>query len=424
MSDKVKLFSLCMVLFIDAIGSGLILPILPELFLNQDYGLLLGYGFQHTSLIYGITLAVFPLASLFGKYLLGALSDHFGRKKTILAGLSIILLSYLLSIVAIVIDSVPLFLLARFITGFGAGTYTAVYAMISDVSKTLDSKMTNFKWPALATVLGFIVGPILGGTSSIADGPLSLIIPFGVGLMLTLLNILKAKSSLIETLKTNPNSNISLVTFINESYHYLLNIRHNPSVTLLLSSYFFLQLAIGLYVQSISLYLAKVHHFTSQQISFFYVIMGCAILLNTVLIQKRLQDKSSPQEILVGISLFGAVVFVLLEVSRVMLNDNIVLLFAGSFFIYLLLNLSINIYTATLSQYSPRSEQGKLISLAGQTYSLTWFIASLLGGVMVINKAFLLFCSIFLVFSLFFIIRFKHLENISSRAVAAEKYRQ
>ncbi|WP_221937507.1 MFS transporter [Shewanella psychropiezotolerans] len=273
-NNKAKLFSLCMVLFIDAIGSGLILPILPELFFNPEYGLLQGYAFHNTNVIYGITLAVFPLASLFGKYLFGALSDHVGRKKTIIAGLSIILLSYLLSIIAIMIDSIPLFILARFITGFGAGTYTAVYAMIADMSKTIERKMTNFKWPALATVLGFIVGPILGGASGIAHGQLSLVIPFAIGFILTLLNIFKAKASLEENVVVQGSHHFSPLFFFKESYHYLLSIKNKKLIKYLLGSYLVFQFAIGLYIQSISLYLSEYCHFTTNQIGFFYVVMG------------------------------------------------------------------------------------------------------------------------------------------------------
>ncbi|EDI1354968.1 MFS transporter, partial [Salmonella enterica] len=199
MKDKVKLFYLCMVLFIDAIGSGLVLPILPELYLNRQYGLLKGGDPHYTNIIYGVTLALFPLASLFGKYFFGALSDHFGRKKTIIVGLGLTLLSYLLSMVAVLLNNVWLFIFARFVTGFGTGTYTAVFAMIADVSKTLESKLNNFKWPALATVLGFIIGPILGGSFGFSHGQMAFIIPFVIGFLLTLVNIYRAKTSLDET---------------------------------------------------------------------------------------------------------------------------------------------------------------------------------------------------------------------------------
>lgn len=407
MKDKVKLFYLCMVLFIDAIGSGLVLPILPELYLNRQYGLLKGGDPHYTNIIYGVTLALFPLASLFGKYFFGALSDHFGRKKTIIVGLGLTLLSYLLSMVAVLLNNVWLFIFARFVTGFGTGTYTAVFAMIADVSKTLESKLNNFKWPALATVLGFIIGPILGGSFGFSHGQMAFIIPFVIGFLLTLVNIYKAKTSLDETFVIQGDSSFNTFFYLKTSYNYLLSLRYDRPKKLLLASYLGFQFAIGLYIQSISLYLAEFHHFTPHQMSLFYVVMGGGILFNTLFLQNALQKLAKPLLLITGLLLAGVATFFIPWISRILLGDNLLVFFIVSFVVYILVNLGMNIYTALLSERSSSSEQGKIISLTGQAYSLTWFVASMLVGVVKMNTSLLPLCMASIIISVFFMLRFR-----------------
>jgi DHA1 family tetracycline resistance protein-like MFS transporter len=107
MGHKVKyLFPLCLVLFIDSIGTGLALPILPELFLNSQYGLVSGYNSSISNFLYGLSLAVVPLSSLIGLSFFGALSDVHGRKSMIIVGLIGIFISYLISILSVLFGSI------------------------------------------------------------------------------------------------------------------------------------------------------------------------------------------------------------------------------------------------------------------------------------------------------------------------------
>src|SRR3989339_1666724 len=111
------LFSICLLVFIDAIGLGLIIPILPSLFLNKSIGLMGGLNNNLSNLFYGIAIALYPLASIFGMPILGMVSDIIGRKTTLLYGLIGLLIGYIASIFAILSHNVWLFFLARIIAG-------------------------------------------------------------------------------------------------------------------------------------------------------------------------------------------------------------------------------------------------------------------------------------------------------------------
>lgn len=59
--NKKILFSLCLLIFVDAIGAGLIFPIMPELFLNSEYGFKVN-SFLSSNILYGLSFGLFPLA--------------------------------------------------------------------------------------------------------------------------------------------------------------------------------------------------------------------------------------------------------------------------------------------------------------------------------------------------------------------------
>jgi MFS family permease len=118
MNPKYKiLFPLCLVLFIDAIGASVVFPILPELFLNTHYGLIKDMGVHSRNLLFGLTMGVFPLVTLFGMPVFGVFSDRYGRKNLIFIGLLGVVLSYALSIVALFSHSLIVFVIGRIVGG-------------------------------------------------------------------------------------------------------------------------------------------------------------------------------------------------------------------------------------------------------------------------------------------------------------------
>ena len=88
---------LFLLLFIDGMGLGLVLPILNAVIINDG-----GFFDANTSvalrnLLYGITLGIFMLGWFFGAAILGDLSDRIGRKKALIICLLGAFLSYFIS---------------------------------------------------------------------------------------------------------------------------------------------------------------------------------------------------------------------------------------------------------------------------------------------------------------------------------------
>lgn len=141
-------------IFIDAIGFGLIMPVLPQLLM--DVGRFDISGATEIGAWIGLSMAV---ASFFAAPVLGNLSDAYGRRPVLLIALFGLAIDYLLLAFA---QTLPLVLLARVLTGLFGGSYAPAQASIADVTAPEDRAKTFGKVSA-AFGVGFVAGPALGG---------------------------------------------------------------------------------------------------------------------------------------------------------------------------------------------------------------------------------------------------------------------
>lgn len=142
------------VIFIDALGMSIIIPIMPSLL-----GELTGQTVAESAVIGGVLTAVYALNQFLFGPIVGALSDRFGRRPLILASLSALVIDYLLMAVA---WNVWLLFLGRFLAGLAGASYTVATAYIADVSEK-SKRSENFGLVGAAFGIGFIIGPVLGG---------------------------------------------------------------------------------------------------------------------------------------------------------------------------------------------------------------------------------------------------------------------
>ena len=162
---------------IDAIGVGLIIPILPSLLRR-----LAGGG--STALHYGALVSTFALMQFLFAPLLGAASDRFGRRPVLLLSLLGGATDYLLTGFA---PSLWLLYVARAIGGITAANMAVISATIADVTPEGDRARRYGQLNAVMGI-GWILGPILGGTL----GQLWLVLPFLLAAGLNGLNLLLA----------------------------------------------------------------------------------------------------------------------------------------------------------------------------------------------------------------------------------------
>jgi MFS transporter, DHA1 family, tetracycline resistance protein len=162
------------VVFIDVLGIGLAMPVLPMLV--GDYT----PSRELQAYWYGVLVVVYGLMQFFCAPLLGALSDRFGRRPVILASIFGLGLHYLLLAVA---PSLGFMLFARVIGGVTGASFSVASAYASDISSA-EGRAKSFGLIGAAFGLGFIFGPMLGGLL----GSIDLHLPFYVAAGLSLLN--------------------------------------------------------------------------------------------------------------------------------------------------------------------------------------------------------------------------------------------
>ncbi|MGE3310983.1 MAG: TCR/Tet family MFS transporter [Limisphaerales bacterium] len=172
---KPALIFILVTLFLDILGIGLIIPILPRLVEE-----LLGGDVASASLRVGWLAALYSLMQFLFAPMLGSLSDRFGRRPVILASLLGSGLDYILLAFA---PNLAWFFVGRIISGITGANITAASAYIADVSPP-EKRAANFGMIGAAFGLGFIAGPALGGVL----GDVGLRVPFMVAAGLTLVN--------------------------------------------------------------------------------------------------------------------------------------------------------------------------------------------------------------------------------------------
>jgi DHA1 family tetracycline resistance protein-like MFS transporter len=184
---KHALIFVTITLFIDTVGFGLIMPVLPD-FLEE----LTGRSLSANSAIAGYLVVCFAVLQFLFAPLIGNLSDRFGRKPVLLVSLFTLGINYLISGLA---TTLWVLFLGRILTGISSATYSTANALIADVSPP-EERAQNFGLTGMAFGLGFIFGPAIGGFLGEWDTRA----PFFAAAVLAFLNALYGFIVLKETL--------------------------------------------------------------------------------------------------------------------------------------------------------------------------------------------------------------------------------
>lgn len=175
-------------LMIDAIGIGIVFPIMPDLMdrvgaASTAEGALWG----------GIMMSAYAAAMFLCGPIIGSLSDAYGRKPILIAALLTLTLDYVIMAMA---QTYWVLLLGRIIAGMAGATYITATAYISDIAKP-EQRGASFGMIGAAFGIGFVLGPALGGVAS----GLHITAPFWIAAGLSALNVAFGLFILPELLK-------------------------------------------------------------------------------------------------------------------------------------------------------------------------------------------------------------------------------
>jgi DHA1 family tetracycline resistance protein-like MFS transporter len=140
---------LILTVFIDLLGFGIVIPILPVF--ASDLGA--------SATLTGLIAASFSVMNFLCSPAWGALSDRIGRRPVMLVSIAITAAGYLLLGFS---TTLWLLLAARVLGGIGSANIAVAQAYITDISKPED-RTRNLGLIGAAFGIGFVVGPPLGG---------------------------------------------------------------------------------------------------------------------------------------------------------------------------------------------------------------------------------------------------------------------
>ncbi len=142
------------IVFIDMMGIGLILPVMPSLITD-----LTGASIDRAAEIGGWLLFSYAMMQFLFAPVIGGLSDRFGRRPVLLTTLFLLGLDY--AIMAWAPDLVWLFI-GRIISGIMGASWAAANSCVADVAKPAE-RGKFFGILGGAGAFGFVIGPGLGG---------------------------------------------------------------------------------------------------------------------------------------------------------------------------------------------------------------------------------------------------------------------
>ena len=140
---------LFLIVFVDLVGFGLIIPLLP--FYAERFGA--------SPQVVTILLAIFSLMSMISAPLWGRISDRIGRRPVLMASMLAAAFAYLWLGFA---TELWMLFAARAFAGLCAGNIAAAQAYIADVTPP-ERRARGMGMIGAAFGLGFIIGPALGG---------------------------------------------------------------------------------------------------------------------------------------------------------------------------------------------------------------------------------------------------------------------
>ncbi len=141
-------------LFLDVLGLGIIIPILPSLVTS-----FVGGDESQAASYYGMIASSFAAMQFLFAPLLGSLSDRYGRRPVLLLALAGFGVNYLMLGLA---PSLTWLFVARIFSGITGASFTTGNAYIADVSDE-SNRAQNFGMVGAVFGLGFIAGPAMGG---------------------------------------------------------------------------------------------------------------------------------------------------------------------------------------------------------------------------------------------------------------------
>lgn len=209
---------------IEVIGSSLVSPLIP--YIVEE--------FRSDALTVTLLASSYAVAQFLFAPVLGTLSDRVGRRPVLLVCTVNTAVAFFIFGLA---QALWVMFLAQIINGITGGVITTAQAYLADISQSQQERTKNFGLIGAVAGIGFILGPLLGGSLA----AITLRLPIFVAGSLSLLNFALGYFTLNESLKEPVKTPLTVRSF--STFAQLKDLVQHSQLRYLLSGYFLFYLA-------------------------------------------------------------------------------------------------------------------------------------------------------------------------------------
>lgn len=345
---------LLLVVFIDLIGFGIVIPILPLLIQKTGGG----------TFLVGVVIAVYSLFQFLFSPILGRLSDKYGRKPVLILSAFLNSMSYFLIFFS---QQLWILFLARIFAGIGSANISVAQAYIADTS-TAHERTKKLGLIGAAFGLGFIVGPLLGG---VVSSKFSIQAAFLVPAILSLINTFLIMAILTESNKFL-QKHVKIELF---NLKVTREVFRPKNIAFLLMLFFFVNFALSLIIGVFSILGQARFGWNEAQNGYFFGLIGISsFVTQAFLIHAFIKKIDEIKMIKIGLVVFSIAIVMMGTAPFVWL-----MFVAGILTPFAVSLLMINTQSL-ISLESKPEEQGVVMGVAQSFASLGRVFGPLIGG--------------------------------------------
>jgi DHA1 family tetracycline resistance protein-like MFS transporter len=275
--------------FIDLVGFGIVIPVLP--FYAE------GTRFGATPRSVGLLFASYSMMQLIFAPILGRLSDKYGRRPILLVSLLGTCVGFLVLGFA---TTLWMLFVGRIIDGISGGNISTAQAYIADVT-TKENRAKGMGLIGAAFGLGFVFGPAIGGVLS----RWGISVPFIFAGGLAFANAVLLYFALPETVTPDHPARTSAAA--GRGWGQLFTSLKNPSLSLLLTIYFFSIVAFSIMTAVFALFMTFRLGYDAFHSGWIFAFVGIiSAIIQGGLIGRLVKTFGEPALVIAGTLLFTA----------------------------------------------------------------------------------------------------------------------
>ena len=363
-----RIWIIFLTVFIDLLGFGILIPILPTFAQNE---------LAMNETLIGLIVGIFSLMQFIFNPLWGRLSDIYGRKPILIFGLGGNVFSYIITglVLGGVLKSIPLLFISRALAGFFSANIGAAMAYISDVTPPKD-RSKGMGLIGAAFGLGFVFGPFIGGIMAKRFGYdfptyFSALLSF-LALLLTIFFVSESLPKELRGAKTMGGVNLK------NGLNKLISALKHPHVGFLIMLYFIVVFSISNIFSTFQLYAESKNGFSFdiEEVSYLFAFTGLVGAITQGLLIRPILKIFDERKVFIA-----ACVIMGIGLGTIPFSNHILGLLLGSLFFMSFGNgLLLSIGLGLISKFSECDEQGGILGLTQSLASFARFIGPSWGG--------------------------------------------